>query len=200
MLVTHGASFLTNKLEGEIVERIRKLALKTSLLLTVFAIICAYMAYNMEGYILSSDALHDGPSNPLKKAVSKEVGAWFNNYSTYPLLMLVPAIFYLANLLTFVSLLMKKYCIAFLSSCLAVVTMVANAGLVIFPFIMPSSTVPGSSLTVWDASSSHFTLFLMLLATIIFMPIILSYTAWAYRVMRGKISAEYIENNSKNLY
>jgi cytochrome d ubiquinol oxidase subunit II len=78
--------------------------------------------------------------------------------------------------------------------------MVAIAGLVIFPFIMPSSTVPGSSLTVWDASSSHFTLFLMLLATIIFMPIILSYTAWAYRVMRGKISAEYIENNSKNLY
>ena len=53
---------------------------------------------------------------------------------------------------------------------------------------MPSSTDPGSSLTVWDASSSHLTLGIMLVVVVIFLPIILIYTAWVYRVLRGKVN------------
>ncbi|MCS6762336.1 MAG: hypothetical protein MO846_10450 [Candidatus Devosia symbiotica] len=41
-----------------------------------------------------------------------------------------------------------------------------------FPFLLPSSTVLNASLTLWDVSSSHLTMFIMLLATLIFLPII----------------------------
>jgi hypothetical protein len=56
------------------------------------------------------------------------------------------------------------------------------------PFILPSTVDPNSSLTVWDASSSHLTLFVMLVVTVIFMPLILAYTAWVYKVLWGKVT------------
>ena len=55
-----------------------------------------------------------------------------------------------------------------------------------FPFLMPSDIMPQASLTVWDATSSQLTLFVMLLATLIFLPIVLAYTGFAFRVMRGR--------------
>ena len=59
-----------------------------------------------------------------------------------------------------------------------------------FPFILPSSSHPNSSLTVWDASSSHLTLFILTVATIIFLPLILVYTSWVYYIIRGKVDLE----------
>jgi cytochrome d ubiquinol oxidase subunit II len=55
------------------------------------------------------------------------------------------------------------------------------------PFIVPSSIDLRSSLLVWDASSSHLTLFIMLVCSVVFVPLILVYTAWVYRVMWGKV-------------
>ena len=52
-----------------------------------------------------------------------------------------------------------------------------------FPFLMPSDIAPAASLTVWDASSSRLTLFVMLVATLIFLPIVLVYTAIAFRAL-----------------
>jgi len=69
-----------------------------------------------------------------------------------------------------------------------------------FPFIMPSSTMPNASLTVWDSVSSHLTLGLMLVATLIFMPLIVIYTSWAYRVMRGKVTESHIRANEHSAY
>ncbi len=65
---------------------------------------------------------------------------------------------------------------------------------------MPSSLDPRSSLTVWDSVSSEMTLGLMLGATVIFMPLIIFYTSWAYRVMRGKVTVEYIKAHDKSVY
>ena len=64
-----------------------------------------------------------------------------------------------------------------------------------FPFILPSSAAPDASLTVWDASSSQMTLFIMLIAVVIFLPIVLAYTAWVYRVLRGKVTPQTLEAN-----
>ena len=50
--------------------------------------------------------------------------------------------------------------------------MIGTAGAVMFPFVMPSSTMPDASLTVWDSVSIHLTLGLMFWATVIFMPLI----------------------------
>jgi cytochrome bd ubiquinol oxidase subunit II len=70
---------------------------------------------------------------------------------------------------------------------------VATSGVSMFPFILPSSLDPASSLTVWDASSSRSTLFNMLIVTGLFLPIILAYTAFIYRVMRGRVSEKNVE-------
>ena len=72
---------------------------------------------------------------------------------------------------------------------------VLSVGFALFPFLMPSSVDPKSSLTVWDASSSHHTLGLMLVATAIFLPLILLYTGWVYRVMRGRVSFEHVKQS-----
>jgi cytochrome d ubiquinol oxidase subunit II len=64
-----------------------------------------------------------------------------------------------------------------------------------FPFLLPSSIDPKASLTVWDASSSQLTLFVMLIATLFFMPIILLYTAFVFRVMRGPVTATSMTRN-----
>ena len=70
-----------------------------------------------------------------------------------------------------------------------------TVGFALFPFVMPSSFDPRAGLTVWDASSSHLTLWIMLLAVCFFMPLIMLYTAWVYRVMRGKVTNDSIAEN-----
>ena len=82
---------------------------------------------------------------------------------------------------------------AFLASSLSVLGVVATAGLSLFPFLLPSSTDPSVSLTVWDASSSPTTLFIMLIAALIFVPIILAYTSFIYAVLRGKVTEKDVE-------
>ncbi len=77
---------------------------------------------------------------------------------------------------------------------------IATAGFAMFPFLLPSSSDPRGSLTVWDASSSRMTLFIMLVAAALFMPLIMAYTAWMFRVVRGKVTAAYIEDESTDAY
>jgi cytochrome d ubiquinol oxidase subunit II len=61
---------------------------------------------------------------------------------------------------------------------------------------MPSSTHIADSLTIWNATSSRLTLQIMLIAVLIFLPIVLLYTTWVYRVMRGRVSIESTTNDS----
>ena len=75
-----------------------------------------------------------------------------------------------------------------------------TAGVALFPFILPSSEMPKASLTAWDATSSHFTLNVMLWVALIFTPIVVAYTGWAYRVMAGKVTRDFIVKNDKTVY
>ena len=77
---------------------------------------------------------------------------------------------------------------------------IATVGLTMFPFILPSSTAPDSSLTVCDSSSSHLTLFVMLVMAVIFVPIILAYTSWVYAVLWGKVTEAEVTENSDSVY
>jgi cytochrome d ubiquinol oxidase subunit II len=83
---------------------------------------------------------------------------------------------------------------------MAILGVISSVGLTMFPFIMPSSSNPQSSLTVWNSSSSHLTLFIMLVATAIFMPLILMYTAWVYKVLWGKVTEADVSENEHSLY
>ena len=94
----------------------------------------------------------------------------------------------------------KRPGLAFLASGVGILGIISTAGVSMFPFLMPSDIMPTASLTVWDASSSQLTLFVMLIATLIFLPIVLAYTALVFRVLRGRSPPQQIERNSANLY
>ena len=86
------------------------------------------------------------------------------------------------------------------ASGLGIISIVLTPLVAMFPFVLPSSSHPSSSLTIWDCCSSQLTLEIMLVAVIVFLPFVLSYTAWAYHVMSGKVTDEYIAQNDKHLY
>ena len=60
--------------------------------------------------------------------------------------------------------------------------------------------MPDAGLTIWDSVSSHLTLAIMFWATVILMPVIVFYTSWAYRVMRGKVTVAQIQANEHSAY
>ena len=90
--------------------------------------------------------------------------------------------------------------LGFICSGSALAGVILTVGFAMFPFIMPSSTQPNSSLTAFDATSSHRTLMLMFGAVVIFLPIVLAYTGWVYRVLRGKSTEENIRANTHSAY
>jgi cytochrome d ubiquinol oxidase subunit II len=187
MLAMHGAFFINLKTEGHLQKRAR-LAGKISALFTLFLFITGgiWLYYEIDGYILNSILAHDGPSNPHYKSVIRQAHAWFNNYQTMPLTLLAPGTGICAAL---GALSVSKHTkSAFVCSALSIIGIIATVGVSMFPFILPSSTYPEYSLLVWDSSSSQLTLLLMLIATSTLLPIVVLYTAWVYRVLRGKVT------------
>jgi cytochrome d ubiquinol oxidase subunit II len=138
---------------------------------------------------------HGSPSNPLLKTVTLTPGAWLDNFRMHTWLWAVPLGALLSALLTIQLLRLRLHGMALFTSGVAQAATILTAGVGLFPFLMPSSTNPGESLTVWDASSSVKTLFIMLIAVIIFLPVVLAYTTWVYRVLRGQISLEAIRRH-----
>ncbi len=75
---------------------------------------------------------------------------------------------------------------AFLSSCTAMVLMMATFGLTYFPNMVLSSPEIANSLTIYNAASTQKTLGIMLIIALIGVPLVLAYTASIYWVFRGK--------------
>lgn len=199
MLTMHGAFFLNVKTEGYLQQRARSTARICALLVMVlFTAGGVWVGLGVDGYSITSLMPHDGPSNPLFKSVVIQGGAWFANYQLMPVTVLVPVLGIIAALLAAV--LASRPKLAFVCSAGSVIGVVATVGVSMFPFILPSSTNPAQSLTVWDSSSSQLTLLIMLVATVIFLPMILAYTTWAYRVLRGKVTEESIIKNHESAY
>ena len=94
----------------------------------------------------------------------------------------------------------EKGALAFVFSSLTLACIILTAGIAMFPFVMPSSTMMNASLTMWDATSSQLTLNLMTYVACVFVPIILLYTTWCYWKMFGRITKEHIESNTHSMY
>lgn len=199
MLAMHGAFFIQVKTEGVLQARAKTAARICAFLMVILFIACgAWVHYGIDGYALSSLVLHDGPSNPLYKEAIIQPDAWFANYRAYPLTMTVPLLSIFSALLAI--LLASMVRTAFVLSAVSVGSLIATLGVSMFPFILPSSTHPKNSLIVWDSSSSRLTLFIMFIVTAFFMPIIVAYTAWVYRVLRGKVTEESVLANQDSAY
>jgi cytochrome d ubiquinol oxidase subunit II len=201
LIVTQGAHFLILRTTGEVAERARKAAMAFNvILIATFALAGIWLAAGIPGYVVSGGLNPNGPSNPLAKDVVQQAGAWLANYARYPATILIPVIAFAAMFAGLWAAIKRKGGVAFVASSLACAGVIGTAGVSLFPFVLPSSSHPKSSLTLWDATSSQNTLGIMLVVVVIFLPIVVLYTSWAYRVMRGKVTSEFVESNSKSVY
>ncbi|MGB5841226.1 MAG: cytochrome d ubiquinol oxidase subunit II [Brucella anthropi] len=201
MLCMHGASWLMLKTTGDIQARARSYGSIAALLTVVLYVLAGVVSWFwVSGYRITSAIVTDGPSNPLRKTVELDHGAWFTNYVNYPVLLIAPALGILGALAVFIALRSRRELAPLLFGKLSIFGIISSVGVSMFPFILPSSLDPRSSLTVWDSSSSHMTLFIMLVVTLIFLPLIVVYTSWVYKVLWGKVDKDMIEDDSNHAY
>ena len=188
MLLNHGATWLQLKTDGVIYERAKKVSAYLSLTTVVlFVLAGVYLALGVDGYVITSKIDTLATSNPMSKEVEVQAGAWLANYSKYPWMVIAPVLAILAGLSSCYFSIKNKSALAFVASSLVITGVILTAGFSMFPFLMPSSTMPQASLTLWDATSSLLTLKIMFFVACIFVPIILAYTTYSYYVMRGRI-------------
>lgn len=202
MITLQGAVYLAHRTEGAIQRRAGTAALWSAVVMVLgFVGAGLWLRYgNMLGYAITSVVDPAALPNPLGKTVERSADGWWINYAKQPLLWLLPLLGIAGALLAAVLTRAGRTLTAFVLSSLAIVGVIGTAGAAMFPFLMPSSSHPDASLTVWDSVSSHLTLGVMFWATLIFMPLIIFYTGWAYRVMRGKITVEQIRANDHSAY
>ncbi len=201
LLCLHGATYLQLRTEGGIADRARIAARWSALvLLASFALAGIWVAFGIQGYHVLAMPSADSAFTPLAKHVGRVPGGWLANYRQYPWMMLAPALGFLGGLAALALSQARRAGAAFLASAATVAAVILTAGLSMFPFVLPSSTRPDHSLTAWDATSSRLTLTLMFWAVVVFLPIIIAYTAWVFRVMRGTITEAQIERDSHTAY
>jgi len=197
MLTMHGSVYAALKV-GEPMAGRAVIAGRWAAIVFVVCFVLAgvWVASGIDGQQLVSAVDPQAPSNPLGKQVAIVRGAWLANYRSHSLLWLVPVAALMAAVATRSFLGAGRAGLAFVTSGCTLAATILTAGIALFPFLMPSATHPDQGLTVWDASSSARTLGIMLVAVLIFLPVILAYTAWVFHVLRGRITLESVRQHT----
>lgn len=202
MITMHGGMYLAHRTEGMIQQRTMTLARTSAWLMVAFFVLAGLWLKlgDIQGFTITAMPDTAALPDPLDKTVVRSADAWWQNYQSQPLLWLLPLLGITCAGLASVLVKVGRTLLAFVASSLSIVGVIGTAGGAMFPFVMPSSIQPEASLTVWDSVSSHLTLQIMFFATLIFMPLIIGYTSWAYHVMRGKVTVDHIQSNSHQVY
>ncbi|MGQ8364332.1 cytochrome d ubiquinol oxidase subunit II [Glaciecola sp. 1036] len=200
MLLNHGATWLQLKTDGLLLQRARAVSVILSLATAgLFILAGIYLALGVDGYAVTSIIDTQATSNPLTKTVEVVSGGWLANYANYPWMLIAPILGIGGALACAWMSYQGHNGLAFITSSLTITGIILTAGFSMFPFLMPSSTMPEASLTVWDATSSLLTLKTMFIVACIFVPIVLSYTLYGFWVMRGRIKQADL-NKSHAIY
>jgi cytochrome d ubiquinol oxidase subunit II len=190
--VLMGAVTVMNGAEGVMYERARKLArLGASVGAALFAV-GGWWVHGMTGFVLDKTPGAGVPQTPMQQEVSLHAGAWLGNFHAHPVLWLVPVLGFVGMAASFLAASARRSHLAWWLGALAWAGVIGTVGAALFPFMLPSISEPAQSLTIWNSSSSKLTLGWMLGFTVVFMPLILWYTSWAFYVMRGKVSEAHI--------
>lgn len=201
MIMTQGGAWLQMKTDDALLEKASRITAITGALAAVLFILAGvWLAYGIDGYVLTSAIDGNKVMTPLMKTAEVQPGAWLANYEKVPALMLAPIIGIAGMLFAALAGVMRKGALSFLSSSLGIAGIIVTAGGSMFPFLMPSSSYPSMSLTMWDATSSEKTMMIMFVVACIFVPIVLAYTLWNYFVMYGRLTKKHIEENNHSLY
>ncbi|WP_333570537.1 cytochrome d ubiquinol oxidase subunit II [Thermodesulfobacterium commune] len=162
----HGCNWIAFKTNGELSERAATLSKKFTAITLVLAGLFFFGAY------LSTNL--------------------WENYFKCPLLLIIPLISVIGFLMVFPFLIRKNFLGAFLASAVGILGFSAWGFVGLFPNMLPSSLNPAWNLTIYNSSSSLLTLQIMTIVALIFVPIVLAYTFWAYKTFSFKISSKKI--------
>lgn len=201
MLVMHGGAYVACKTEGGVRLRAQRAGSIAAIATIILFALAGVWAAHINGYVVTSFAGTGAPSDMMAKTVTRLSGGLMANYKAFPIILAVPAIAFISALCTLVLLRRaKRPGLTFITSGLTVAAIIGTAGVSLFPFLLPSSSDPSASLIVWDSSSGLLTLQIMLVATVIFLPLILLYTSWIYYVLRGPVTVAGIERDDHTAY
>lgn len=196
MLAMHGGTYAAMKCGSPLSDRAATAARMASIaFMALFALAGVFVAMGIDAMLITSQVDPAGPSNPLGKTVELVRGGWMRNYTTYPWMIAAPVAAFVGALGVLL-LVRTRQGLAFIASAIAVAATICTVGFSLYPFLLPSSLNPAASLTIWDASSSQRTLALMLVATLVFIPVVLAYTAWVFRVLRGRITLDQLHDGA----
>ncbi len=190
-----GGTTLMRSAEMGLALRARKAALIGGGVFLVLFVVGGFWAANLDGYELVKQPGAGVPQTPLQQVVERSPGGMLANYSAHPVLWLLPILAVVSVLLGMMALGVRQRILAWWLGALGWIGVIGTAGAAMFPFLMPSVTHPSHSLTVWNSGASTLTQGWMLGFTIVFIPLILAYTSWAFWVMRGKVSVKQVQSD-----
>lgn len=196
LLAFHGGAFLQAKVGASVLTAIKRTNVLLGTIFVFLFIALGAWTIKLSGFEIT--AIHDvhGAILPIQKTVSLAAQGWLHNYSQVPALWGFPIATVIIMLMAVLFVAMDYSKVAFTLSSLAIITALSTAAIALFPFILPSSLNPNHSLTIWDSVSSHRTLFYMFIVAIVFLPIVLAYTFWVFRVLRGRLTENEILSNN----
>lgn len=161
IFVLHGALFLQLKTEGVVRERAQQTARKAWL--PVLVIVLAFV---------------------IMSAFQTDMFAAFGLVKFAALGIAVVAL-----LATIAMIYRQRYGLAFIGTSVAIISIVVLLFATLFPRVMPSSLGAAFDLTIYNASSSQYTLTVMTIIALTLLPIVLAYQAWTYWVFRKRLTA-----------
>ncbi len=160
--------------------------------IVLFAVLGVWVSF-LNGYKIVSFPGAGVPQTPLQQTVELVPGGWLSNYKSYPILWAVPLLGFAGLFFGWMSVRGNKHTLAWWLGAVSWIGVVGTIGVAMFPFLMPSSSNPSQSLTLWNSISSETTLLWMAGWALVFVPIIFWYTGWAFYVMRGKVDPKEVE-------
>lgn len=162
VFLLHGANFLTLKLDGELRDRAREVSKKLYIVAAIAVVLLAVTTY-------------------IYTDISTKIGI-------NPGIMPIASVAVLLVTILFINRKMEGW--AFISTGIHIILTQIAFFTLMFPRVMISSTNPAYNLTIYNASSSQYTLTVMSIIALIFVPIVLLYQGWTYYMFRKRITAE----------
>jgi len=188
-----GAVMMMGRTPDPIASRARAAAGYAALAAIVLFAVLGVWVSMVNGYKIVSFPGAGVPQTPLQQTVELVPGGWLSNYKSYPILWAVPLLGFAGLVLGWMSVRSNKHTLAWWLGAVSWIGVIGTIGVSMFPFLMPSSSNPSQSLTLWNSISSETTLLWMTGWTVVFVPIIFWYTSWAFYVMRGKVDPKEVE-------
>ncbi len=204
MSLTHGCLHLNRRLDGELGCYFRRLAN----IFILSSLILMTLGFFMLLWVLPGMIVIQMPQTlTYNTQVSLITGGWMNNYTLHTWMWLVPVICYVMLILAWL-LKGKNAALAYWCSALSIAAVMYAGAFALFPFVVPSSWVGNAglgsqSLTIWNVSSSPYSLMGMFYITVVSMILIISYKFWGFRVAwrnKAKLDKDTLKNNEHTFY